>query len=261
MDLGETIRKLLRRWYILLAGMLLAVGAAAGVWLQVSPGFERTASLVLLPGRASLPEPGHNPYLYIGGLTQAADVVVRAVGSKNTLHEITEDFPGTAVEVTRDPTTAGPLIRIAVTAPSDDEAAAVLALLVERTGTELELLQNAELIPDNDRISIVPVTIDAQSEPKNRTRLILSAGAGIAVVGLTLVLAAMLEGLSRRRVAPAPPSPESEPDRDAPRLVRDDGIPHLRDPGDASAAKAIHAAPEDALAPAAPTSPVDAPWV
>lgn len=199
MNLAETLRVLARRWYILLVGVLLAAGAVIGVWTKVPPRFERTATQVLLPGKKSLPLNGQNPYLYLGGLTLAADVVVRAVGSDNIRRDINEQHPGTEVEVSRDPTTAGPVILLSVSSTRDEVAADVLRQLTLKTAQVLGDLQQEERIPTAERMTVVTLTIDAVGVLRDRTRLALSVGAGVGVIALTLLAAALTEGIIRRR--------------------------------------------------------------
>jgi hypothetical protein len=210
MNPADTLLRLLRRWPILLAGLVFAAGAAAGAWFTVPPHFERSSTQVLLPGRASLPERSQNPYLYIGGLTMAADVVVRAVGSENVANEIQRDYPGVGVEIRRDPTTSGPVILTTVSALSDDQAATVLTVLAKRAETVLAELQQQESIPAAERMSIVTLTIDDHSTLKDRTRLLVSVAAGIGIAGLSVLAAAIVEGLASRRAARRA-APSSEP--------------------------------------------------
>ncbi len=188
-----------RRWLIVVGGFALAVALAAAAWVLVPATYERTATQVLMPGKGSLPKGGGNPYLYIGGLSQAADIVVRALGSENILNQVDEEFPGSTVEVERDSATPGPVILITVTAPSDSDAEAVLAVMMENTHKVLNQLQDAESISPDFRISALPVAVDDESQTKRRTALVLSGGLLLVVASASLVLAAMREGLVGRR--------------------------------------------------------------
>lgn len=201
MNLGVILKGLLRRWYILLAGLLLAIGASAGVWLTVPGQYELTSTQLLLPGRSSLPPDSENPLLYIGGLGLAADVVVRATGSQNMVKEIGEQHPGATFEVSRDPTTPGPVILITVRAPNDDEAGVVLDRLMEQTVAVLAELQEKENIPESYRITVITTTRTEQGVPRDRTRLILSGAVGVAMAGASVLLAALVEGIAVRQRA------------------------------------------------------------
>ena len=198
MNFADTLRGLWRRWYIVLPGMLLSASLAVGVWNLIPPGYERSSTQLLIPGAASIPD-GANPYLFLGGLTPAADVIVRAVGSENLLNEVVAENPGVEIEVSRDTTTAGPVILIVVTAASDVAAEQVLELLVERTATELDDLQETENIPVKNRMTVVPITVDSKSILQERSRFIAAGAAGLVGLALTLFVAGLVDGFSRQR--------------------------------------------------------------
>lgn len=232
MNVADTFKMLLRRWYILLVGLVLAGGTVAAVWTQVPPRYERTSTQVLLPGKASLPQDGQNPYLYIGGLTLAADVVVRAVGSDNVAKEFDEVHPGVGIQVSRDPTTAGPVVLTSVSATDDEVARIVLQQLTQRTALVLNQLQQAEAIPKAQRMTIVTLTVDEHGVIRDRSRLMFSAVAGLAVVLLAVLAAALTEGIGvrRRRKRAEHGTEESTSALDPKRALTEDAIPDSAEP-------------------------------
>lgn len=190
MIFGLPLRSLWR-WYVIIPGFLLAVALAIGAWLAVPPTYQRNATLLLVPGAATVPEDG-NPYFYLAGLTQAADVVVRAVSSENVKRDIADQYPGVGFQVTRDPTTAGPVISVVVDAPNDAAAEAVVASLVERAGDDLERLQAEDNILPSYRIQLRAVAVDDHSTMRERTRLVAAAGVGALAMGAVGLLAVIL---------------------------------------------------------------------
>ena len=198
MSLADLFGGLLRRWYVTIPGLLLAIAAAVGVWYVVPPGYERSATQLLLPGAQSMPE-SSNPLLYLGGLSNAADVLVRAVGSENVIDEVEEKYPGVDIEVSRDGSTAGPIILTTVTARTDAEAVAALDELLARTSSVLEELQAAEGIAVANRISVVPITVDESSVLQQRDRLVAVFAVGLGIAGLTILVAGYVDGILRRR--------------------------------------------------------------
>lgn len=198
MNLAGVMRGLARRWYIAVPGLLVVAALALGMWTRVAPGHERTATQLLLPGAASVPD-NANPYLYLSGLSVAADVVVRAVGSDNVQNEVNEKYPKTEVVVARDSSTAGPVIVITVTAASDEKAAAALGYLVDKTRSVLAQLQDAEKIADAERISVAPISVDTRSVLQQRNRLVATALAGAAGVVVVLLATALVDGLITQR--------------------------------------------------------------
>lgn len=210
MNLAETLRGLLRRWYIVVPGLLLAVAVAIGAWSVVKPAYERTATQLLIPGQLSLPE-NANPFLFLGGLSNAADVLVRAIASESVLNEVLADQAGAEVEISRDGSTSGPVILITVTGRTDAQAELILGELVERTATQLDALQDAEQIPADNRITVMPITIDDVSTLQQRDRLVVSGAAGLAVAALAVVVASLVDGLGRqRRRRPRPDRGDAE---------------------------------------------------
>lgn len=195
------LARLRRRWSVLLIGLLVAAGLATTTWMIFPKTYERTASQVLLPGTGTVPADTNNPYLYLSGLTQAADVVVLAVGSDNVRNEIDRDYPGASYEISRDSTTSGPVILITAQARTDAVAADVLHVLITRTAEELKRLQVTDQVSDADQITVVLVSKDDRGTLKQRTRLVATLGVGGVVAGLTVLLAALIEGMHR----PSPP--------------------------------------------------------
>jgi hypothetical protein len=198
MNLADTLRGLWRRWYIVLPGILITAALAAGAWSMISPGHVRSSTQLLIPGPESMPA-GSNPYLFLGGLSPAADVLVRAAGSENARNEVVEDYPGVEIEISRDVSTAGPIILISVTAASDGTAQEVLELLIEQTSTTLDELQETENIAPENRVTLLPITVDSQSVLYQRSRFIAVAATGLVGMALTLFVAGLVDGLSRRR--------------------------------------------------------------
>ena len=204
MNILDALRGLVRRWYITVPGLLVGIAAACGTWFAVAPDYERTATQILLPGMGTLPEDSTNPYLYLGGLTVVADVVVRTVGSEEALRDLYEQNPGVIVAITRDGSTAGPVILITVTAPTDALAGSILKELITQTAVTLADLQaEAGIVPDN-RVTVTSLAIDRIGIPQQRTRMLISAATGGGLVLLTLVGASVVDGLAaspRRRKA------------------------------------------------------------
>lgn len=214
MNIAETLRGLLRRWYIVIPGLLLAGAAAAAVWLHVPPTYQRVASQLLIPAEATLPEvevkveggePGEtetlapNPLLYLGGLNTAADVLVSAVRGAPSVAAAVKAREGTEVTVQRDPLSSGPMVLITVTAPSDEEAAELIDVMLLASERVLDELQTAQDVEEESRVRISPVAVDTESTLGNRERTMTAGAAGAAVALLSVLLAAAVDGLARHR--------------------------------------------------------------
>lgn len=204
MNFGDTLRGLWRRWYIVVPGLVLTIAVAVGAWVVIKPDYERTATQLLLPGTSNIPEDG-NPYLYLGGLSQAADVLVTAMSSERELDALVKGHPGAEVVISRDPVTSGPQLLTTVTARSDAEAGEILDAAVARTSDVLSDLQDVDGVTAGNRIGVKSITIDAKGTLLQKTRLLGVSGAAIVMLLITLLTAGLVDGLSsrkRRRIVP-----------------------------------------------------------
>lgn len=205
MTILNTLGGLLHRWYIVIPGLILALAVGVVTWQSVAPVYERSAWVLLLPGRGTIPEGASNPYLFLGGLSPAADVLVRATSSQRVLHDVTSTHPTSDLDVRRDPTTPGPVIQLTVRAETDQEAQDVLLVMLNRTTETLDTLQNEQDTRPQDRITVSTLAQDEVGTVNQRSRLLSSVGAAGAISLLAILLASAIEGLSKRSTRRAKP--------------------------------------------------------
>lgn len=198
MNLADTLRGLWRRWYIVIPGLILAILVAFAAWQAIKPDYQRTGTQLLLPGTASIPEAG-NPYLYLGGLSQASDVLITAMSSDLEQNSLLAGRAGAHITIVRDPLTSGPQIHTTVSARSDVEAGEILDAAIVRTTQMLYSLQDVDGITAGNRIGIKTITVDNQSTLIQKTRVLGVAEAALVVLLLTLIVAGLVEGLSTRK--------------------------------------------------------------
>lgn len=198
MNILDVLAALRRRWYIVLVGLVVAGAAGYSTWTVVQPEYTRSATQLLLPGASDIPE-GANPFLYVGGLSQAADILVRTVGSEDALADVSDRYPGLQAGVTRDPGTGGPVIVITVTAVDEKAAQAALDDLLRASRTTLADLQAGQQIGSADRIRIIPLSVDSRSTLEQRNRMLFTAGAALGCLLLSILLVALIDGMARRR--------------------------------------------------------------
>jgi hypothetical protein len=197
MNLADTFRVLLRRWYLTLPAIILALAAALFAFVNIKPTYDRTASLLLLPGASSIPAKS-NPYLYLTGLSPVADVLTRAAASQEFLDQATGEVKTNDITISRDATTSSPVVTIQASSESDATAAAMLKATVAHVTETLDSIQQHEGIVARDRVTLQTLSMDTVGTPVQKTRF-LTTGV-IAVVGLLLavVIPAAVEGASRR---------------------------------------------------------------
>jgi hypothetical protein len=198
MYLHDLIRSLLRRWYLVLFGLLLTAGLAWAAFQTIPVTYESRASMVLLPPKIST-EPDGNPYLYLGGLGQALDVLTRSLDADAERERLEDAHPEATYEAIADTTTSGPIMLITSTASTPAGARNLTAAVLEAVPTVLSDLQTDLGVPVDSRITVMTLSVDtaATVDAKLRTQAL---GALIAAgVTLTILLTGLLDGLLRSR--------------------------------------------------------------
>lgn len=209
MEMSVLWGSLRRRWYLVLALAVLTLGAMYAVTQKVGATYEATGTvLVYPPSQSSAPDGSsskENPYLSLGGVNQARDVVVRALTSKEVSDEFGETYPiGTSFEIVPDYTNSAPIILFTVEAATPKVATDALESLVSLVPVELSNLQADLDLPEAERVASTVLTQDQtpQATSKAMIRSAILAGAGVGGAGLMLI--ALIDGLVMSRRSPDP---------------------------------------------------------
>ncbi|KQY42922.1 efflux RND transporter permease subunit [Cellulomonas sp. Root137] len=198
MELTAVVAALLRRWYVVLVGLLMTAGLVYLANDAVPPTYSATGSVLLLPPGASL-EDGSNPLLQLGGLEQPAALVVAYLAGDEARQVFAEDFPNTTYDIVLDPLSRGPLILITVEDPSKDDVMGALNSVLATLPEALSMLQDQVDAPADSRVTSMPLSVDREATTERGDSLrALIAAAGFALV-LTLVGAIAFDALAARR--------------------------------------------------------------
>lgn len=201
MLLRDVRTSLARRWYLVVVGLAVTAFACVGAARAVPATFEAEANLVLLPP-ASTVEPDGNPYLYLGGLGQAVELLARSVSSNEVTEKVLGGAPvGTSYAVAPDPTASGPILLITAEAHSSEASLATLQSVLEAVPANLDELQADLDVPVPSRITSMPLVVDDRSLPVRKAQVrALVAAAVVGTVG-TVLGVGFVDGLllSRRR--------------------------------------------------------------
>lgn len=199
----EVLQGLLRRWYIVLIGILATAGLAGYVFVTTPPTFEAKASVVLVPPLAQIAE-GSNPFLYMGGLEQALAVLTVRLGSPAVAEPILGNDADLTYSAARDTGTAGPIIVINAEGNTQEATLRVLDDVVKAVPTSMKFLQDELDVSQKTRISILTIVQDSKAKPvtKSQMRLVLAV-VGAGLVGTLLATAAIdriLLSMKKRRL-------------------------------------------------------------
>jgi hypothetical protein len=245
-------RSLRRRWYLVLALAVLTLGATFLVGQRVGETYEATGTVLVFPPSQTEGPTGdmseENPYLSLGGVGQARDVVVRALTSKEVGDSFGADYPaGTTFEIVPDYTNSAPIILFTVEAATPEVATEALSSLVERVPVELEKLQSGLDLPAAQRVTSVVLTRDESPASTKKAMIRSSLMTMAALGGMGLLLIALVDGwLTGRR----DPDPEDLAVEDAP----EHPLPVSLHPVHTDDPAPDHDADPDATAPAAVTA-------
>lgn len=194
MHLNETLKSLLRRWYIFLFGLLLTSGMSWYAYNYVQPSYEAKGSLLLMPAKKVVGHNG-NPYLYLGGMSEVVDVLVRRSNSTESVDPIIKQFAGAEISTTADRTTSSPVVIVEISATTQDTALAALKATLSTVTRNLDTMQNEVKVVPEMRISTRGLVIDDHAAVNNKMQMqiaIVAAGAGGVA---SLLLTGFIDGI------------------------------------------------------------------
>ncbi|MGF1663433.1 MAG: hypothetical protein ACFCVG_13370 [Kineosporiaceae bacterium] len=198
-------RVLLRRWYVVLAGLAVTAALCLGAATWVPARYDAVSTVLLLPPETVVDGRPTNPYLGLGGLDGMADVLSTAMTDAAVQQAVADEGLTVEYGLGRDLTQSGPVIVVQVTGRTRDEALRAQQFLLDRLPGRLDALQEAVDVRPAARITSTVITQDEVPEVNRRTQtrvLLVAAAGGLAV---TYLLAALVDGIvSARRRAGRP---------------------------------------------------------
>ena len=200
MQIRTILRSLGRRWYFVIIGLVMTLVLCFQVQQNTPEKFKAQASLVIMPSAHSVGVDG-NPYLNLGGMGEALDILTRRLSAEDIRGKIADEFANASYTAETDRGTSGAILLITATSPNPDESLGTMRAVMDQAPLVLENMQGALNVPQESRISTMTLLVDSRATPesKARTQILLVAAAG--GVGLTLVLTVLLDSLLKSRKA------------------------------------------------------------
>jgi hypothetical protein len=234
---------LLRRWYVVLLGLALTAGLAVATHRLVPTPYEAGGSILLMPAETVVDDDVGNPYLYLGGMADALDVLVVRARADESRGPLLEGVDGADLSVEKDPTTPTPIVNVRAESSSPGTTLALRDAAMAEVVAILDQMQDELDIADQARIRPVDLTVDESATAVTGTATKLAVAALGAGALATLVLTGVLDGWLARRAArreregaeprePAAggPTDEETPDDDA--SPEDGASDEADEPGD-----------------------------
>jgi capsular polysaccharide biosynthesis protein len=206
MYLVDALTVLIRRWYIVLAGILVLAGGAAFVVTNVPTTYQSSGQmLLLLPPQAGGAKTPVNPYLNLQtGLTTAASLVAGAASTKDVEREMKEAGFDAEYAIALVPGT-GPLLTVTAKDSDRELATATRNEMMSWVDRELRRMQDEAGVPQAQYISATRSSVSPTAEalPGSKMRALAALGAvvGLITLGLTFGIDRLLLRRSARRAA------------------------------------------------------------
>jgi hypothetical protein len=196
----DAVRVLLRRWYVVVAGLLLtAIAATAAIFLVPTDYQASGEMLLLLPADVSSDGVPVNPYLNLPpALSVTASLIAGNVMSKGTQRDIADAGFTSSYSVALSPG-AGPLLELSTQDTNQVAALATLHELIRRMSDQLDQIQAEKHVAVNQLIQPTPVNVSSKAEvlPGSKIRALAIIGAVGMLV--TLLSAFMLDRVRSKR--------------------------------------------------------------
>lgn len=181
----EVLRALGRRWYVVVAGLLVTGALSYGALATSPPEYHARGLVLLLPSQTAVGK-GGNPFLQLSGLEQPAGILVASFSSAPARAEVAERSPTADYTIGIDDSTRGPVIAVDVTAASAKETLDTLNHLVTRIPQELDRLQTQVKAPSGADIGSMALTVDTKADVSRAgtIRMVIAAlVAGLVATG------------------------------------------------------------------------------
>ena len=232
MELGAFAAALVRRWYLVVLAVALAAGAALMTLTAVGPSYETRASVLLFPpssdGSQTDEPTSTNPYLELGGLTTARDILIRRLTSQSSRDALEKTHPDAGYGLAPDTTSAGPIVIVEVSATTAAQALDAQAALLDEFPGALADLQQGLGLSRPEFITARELTVDARAEVVHKSQIRAAIVAVVGVMALALALIGLIDGWliartqSRRVASDAADGGEDERDGDDPEDLQDE---------------------------------------
>ncbi|ASN51484.1 hypothetical protein [Sinomonas sp. R1AF57] len=191
---------IVRRWYVFIAGILAVGGLSYLMYGMIPVDYKTTGSLVLLPSAKAVGIDG-NPYLFLGGLGQAMDVLTRRITAADVTDRLTGPYPKSSYTALPDVTAGSSIMVVTVKAHTASESTRLLTAILVEAPKQLAAMQDELKVPDGSRISSMQVAEPTEPVVDGKPRLQAVAGAGAAGLLLVLLMTATFDGAMLRRRA------------------------------------------------------------
>lgn len=217
MDLFDVVRACIRRWYLFLPMLAVAVWSAHHMYASVKPVYYSSAIVTVAPPSqrvgyaAAGAEIPRNGLLDVGGAPFITNLATFGLHSAEVLAEVVKAGGKGGYEAKPFPTPPGqaplPLIMIESTDASPGIALATVTAVVQQADPVVRRVQQQAGVPDGEMVRMFVVSPPGQPIPGTPTRTRTAVSVLLTGIALSILLAVVADAVisrwsaRRRRVA------------------------------------------------------------
>lgn len=204
-------RLLLRRWYVVVVGLLATLAMCFLASRVVSVQYQATAGILMLPPKSTEAGVPDNPFLSLGGLDTVSGVIARAATDRVMQAEVAKAGGTGSYTVEPDLASGGPVLLITVEDVTPQGALTTLAVVSKKLPELLTELQTSSGVRESALIRARELIKDNVAQPVRKP--LIRALLVVTAVGLagTVLLASLFDGFFGRRSALDEAEPEPQP--------------------------------------------------
>jgi hypothetical protein len=209
---------LIRRWYLVILGLIFAAIAALLTMDKVGPTYEAKGVMLIMPPVKTVQQSTGslgNPYFMLDGLTAIRDIVIGLITAQATHDELChgradptyeamrvalcKPNPSVTYKAEADSTNNAPVILLTVDANSATNATVALNALEERVPRVLSNVQAGLSLQANAQITSIPLSTDTKPATVRKSQIRAGIVAGAGTLALSLLLIGLVDGLLAAR--------------------------------------------------------------
>jgi len=204
MDLGTMLRVMLRRWYVSIPALIVAVALPAAAWTMISSKYQTTSTISLLNSSAasSANQRTGNPFLaFDSSLTPMADFLARRLASDQSATDLAARGVVDPASAELAPNASGPFLTMTVTGKDQAKVLTELQTFDDYAIQQLAVIQTSTTasLPASTLIRAVVVVPPQKPTTSMKSKFEDVAGAGVFGLAILFLSVFGSEALALRR--------------------------------------------------------------
>ena len=198
------LRVMLRRWYVSIPALIVAIALPAAAWTMISSKYQTTSTISLLNSSAasSANQRTGNPFLaFDSSLTPMADFLARRLGSDQSAADLAARGVVDPASAVLAPNASGPFLTMTVTGKDQAQVLRELQTFDDYAIQQLAVIQTSTTasLPANTLIRAVVVVPPQKPTTSMKTKFEDVAGAGVFGLAILFLSVFGSEAMALRR--------------------------------------------------------------